>query len=231
MPILGLPYLDSFTYTENPLGSVSGFYARWDPTNRTATMQADGSAAVNNGDGNLLSGYYIPNLYGPDCAVFATWMAASSAASEGPAFGLGLTTPNLATYSGYVVGIFINVDNSATLFNLYRIDAGAATPIGATQVVPASHAPGTEYGVARQQAVFTFYRNGSAVGTPIGESTYTTAGAIGFVTTLTATVGSGTLDNLGGGTLGGVTGLTGTSLLTGAAATRVYGTVLVPLTP
>jgi len=200
MPILGLPVIDAFERGENPV-SDGGKWSRALPANNSATAKCESGQLMCNGDGNSATSY-VRNDHvtdGPDCAVFCQWNCGPRVGAEFQLFLCVTGESLLATFTGYVWDINTDGFNTAMPVTVYRYVSGSGVTID-TRSFARAHATGDEYGLARVGGVFTYYVNGTAVGTFTETGTPVSTGAPG-VCLIFSTNNMGNADNFGGGTL------------------------------
>lgn len=197
MPDPSTPVLSTFTTTENPL--ATGFTCPW--FSGDGNLQAASGVATDTG-GSFANGYYDLATFGPDCEVYATLTAYSGTVGRGFYLGVKLTDVGLAGVDGYYLYQNGTFAAAVTDTQLRRIDNGVETVLGATFSMTLTAGDKVMLQVAGNQV--SAWSNNGGTWTQIAartDSTYqATTGALGLGIVSTGT----TLDDFGGGTIGGI---------------------------
>lgn len=146
--------------------------------------------------------YWNSSAIGPDIECYCT-LSSSWAASDRIIFYFRSTVG--ASVSGYRVA-FRNIAGDHLVF-IERMDANVNTTLGATIDPADTFASGDKFGAEMiGNTINAYYKQGAGAWTSLGsrtDSTYTGTGYIGVALT---TAGSLRVDDVGGGTIGGVVG-------------------------
>ncbi|MCA9974243.1 MAG: hypothetical protein KC413_00780, partial [Anaerolineales bacterium] len=165
----------------------------------TAGLVVSSNACAPSGAGNR-AGYYNTVLSAADCEVYAT-IASDPASNRNMSLYARLVNIGSGTTEGY--GIQFNKVAGTDTLQIFRLDNDTKTVLGAnfSQELTA----GNKFGLEIVGSTLTAYVDTGSGWTSLGsrtDSTYSSAGYLG------ADIGSGTLDDFGGGGLAasGVTG-------------------------
>jgi hypothetical protein len=194
------PVLDNFNRANGPVGSN---WAVLRPTGY-ATMNVSGNAAVDSSTTTVASNYWKPSTFGPDVEAYAT-ITTWGGSGESFRVGARIVNPGTTNASGYFAQI-----SGTGVWSIIRVDAGPSTTLatGPTLV------PSTGDGVAIRVvgSVVTVLHSSGGVWSQVmsydtvsDATRYTAAGSIAV------SFKPSTIDDFGGGTLGGATAPANTS--------------------
>lgn len=196
MPASTSPLLDSFTRAdEDPLaGSWLGPIFTTD-----GQLKIVGGVAV--GRNTVACASYWKNAFPARQEVWVTLRQKWTGNDNGLALFVNLTAPNSGSVSGYVFTVYTSTALSQDVLDVYRIDAGSFTQLGATVALGVGGlASGDRYWLASDGGVLTFYRLVAGAWTVLASRSDATYGA-GFIG-IAADNDTLSQDDFGGGAIG-----------------------------
>lgn len=143
-------------------------------------------------------GWWNPATYGPDCEVWVTIPTVNAAAYVYLHLRTVSPSASASTGDGYLFEQIQGTGNA-----IYRMDNGVSTMLGARMAVT-NLSSGDKYGAEAIGSTFQAYRytggSWSAYGSSRTDTTYTSAGYIGFGNYDNTGSGTSAFDDFGGGT-------------------------------
>lgn len=186
------PVLDAFTRANGAVGTNFNVYSGGFNITSNAITPSGGAASSNIAIWSLASFTEDQEAY----------IKMTTKGSNGDNIALYLRG-NLASLNSYVV-VALPASNE---INVYRLDAGSATQLGAT--ISQSLSSGDSVGASIVGSTITVYYKASAGSwtalTTRSDSTYSTGSQIGFGSTVGASTADIVLDDFGGGSLNPIT--------------------------
>lgn len=143
--------------------------------------------------------YWVPDTFGPDCEAYVTIPTLSPNSVDGHGVMARLTGVGTSAWSGYVVYVFLSASSGADTWEIYRVDSGVYTRLGA-QISGPNLQAADGIGITCEDDTITAWHIRAGVAVEVGsrvDATYSDAGYVGMY----MPAGSGAHDNFGGGTI------------------------------
>lgn len=187
MDLSVFPVLDNFNRAnEGP--PANGWTTIWGSGFKISSNQAVTDAT--SGDNG---GWYTQQKYGPDCAIYNTIVAGGGSYCDNYIRASGTSSANACGYD-------FAARASANTLNIYRVDNGAFTALGATITQTVTNGDAVGGTVIGNTLTHHYKVSGGSwqVMSTVTDSTYTASGYLG----LSFGLNTQAFDNFGGGTIG-----------------------------
>lgn len=186
--------LDDFNRTD--AGTLGSNWSRTDGGSALGSIVSN-QCALGDDPGEM---HWNAATFGPDCEAYVTVATLSPNSQDGHGVAARLVDTGGSGWDGYVVYVFLSATAGADTWEIYRVDDGVYTRLGA-QIGGPNLAAGDGIGIeCIGDQISAYHRTGgtwSLVGTRT-DATHDGAGAIGMY----LPAGPGAHDDFGGGTIG-----------------------------